>query len=197
MNDADIREGLKRKVLRHHLENQNTLVLDEVGLRHGAARIDVLVVNGYLHGYELKSDSDTLRRLDNQIRVYCSVLDKVTMVVGDKHLDEVESAVPDWWGIKVATQGRRGGITFPDVRRSRMNPALDPVAVAKLLWRDEALEYLAEIGCDVGVRSKPRRVVYMRLGESAALPLLRARVRDQLRGRTDWRSASLQTSDDG
>jgi hypothetical protein len=188
MNDADIREGLKRKLLRHHIEDQDTLVMDEVGLRHGAARIDVLVVNGYLHGYELKSDSDTLRRLDNQIRVYCSVLDRVTMVVGEKHLDEVETAVPAWWGIKVARQGRRGGMSFPEVRRSRMNPALDAVAVAKLLWRDEALALLAEMGCDAGVRSKPRKVVYKRLSDALHLSVLRGKVRNQLRNRSNWRS---------
>jgi hypothetical protein len=188
MNDTDIREGLKRKLLRHHIADKDTLVMDEVGLRHGAARIDVLVVNGYLHGYELKSDSDTLRRLENQIRVYCSVLDRVTMVVGEKHLDEVESAVPEWWGIKVARQGCRGGMSFQDVRRSRMNPALDAVAVAKLLWRDEALALLAEMGCDAGVRSKPRKVVYKRLSDALHLSVLRGKVRNQLRNRSDWRS---------
>jgi len=192
MNDADIRDGLKRKLLRHHIADQDTLVMDEVGLRHGAARIDVLVVNGYLHGYELKSDSDTLRRLGNQIRVYCSVLDRVTMVVGEKHLDEVEAAVPAWWGIKVAAQGRRGGMKFPDVRRSRMNPSLDPVAVAKLLWRDEALALLAEVGRDVGVRSKPRKAVYQRLSDTFDLAVLRGQVRDQLRNRSDWRPAAPQ-----
>lgn len=197
MNDADIRMGLKQKVLRHHIMDANALVLDEVGLRHGAARIDLLVVNGLLHGYEIKGDTDTLRRLGNQVRVYCSVLDRVTMVVGEKHLETVIAEVPYWWGIRSAATGQRGGMAFPVMRRARMNPALNPVDVAKLLWRNEALDYLTEIGCDAGVRTKPRRVLYERLGECVALPELRARVRDQLRRRTDWRSAEPQKLDGG
>jgi hypothetical protein len=69
-----------------------------------------------------------------------------------------------------------------------MNPALDAVAVAKLLWRDEALALLAEMGCDAGVRSKPRKVVYKRLSDALHLSVLRGKVRNQLRNRSNWRS---------
>lgn len=63
MRDRDVRQALHRKVLKEHHGDADTLVLDELGLRHGTCRVDIAVVNGYLHGYEIKSDSDTLERL--------------------------------------------------------------------------------------------------------------------------------------
>ncbi len=108
-------------------------------MRHGAARVDVAVVNGSLHGYELKSDSDSLGRLARQAHVYSSVLDRVTLVAGRRHLEEAMGLVPYWWGVQVAEMKPRGSVLFSSVRRARKNPSQDPVSVAKLLWREEAL----------------------------------------------------------
>jgi len=102
----------------------------------------------------LKSDKDNLNRLPHQIPIYSSVLDKVTLVVGRRHADEVTNLAPDWWGIKIATVGLRGGFNFKDMRRARINQALDILAVSKLLWRDEALTLLDELGEAERVRYK-------------------------------------------
>src|SRR5439155_10222560 len=90
LRDRDVRQALHRKVLRDHHGDANTLVLDELGLRHGACRVDIAVVNGYLHGYEIKSDSDTLDRLPAQVAVYNLVLDRATLVVGERHLQKAQ-----------------------------------------------------------------------------------------------------------
>lgn len=56
MRDIDVRNALRRKVLKKHEGEADTRVLDELGLRHGVARIDIAVVNGWLHGFEIKSE---------------------------------------------------------------------------------------------------------------------------------------------
>ncbi len=188
MRDADLRTALLRKLDRRHSRDPQTLILQELGLRHGAARVDVAVVNGSLHGYELKSDSDSLGRLARQARVYSSVLDRVTLVAGRCHVEEAMGLVPGWWGVHVAEMGPRGGVLFSSVRRARNNPSQDIVAVAKLLWREEALDLLHQVGAASGVRSKPRAAIYARLAEVARPEEIRSRVRHQLRNRTGWRS---------
>ena len=85
LSDADIRL-IVRSLL--HDEADDGRVFEEVGLLQGEARPDFLLVNGSLHGYEIKSDLDTLRRLDNQIRVYSKVLDLVTIVATPRHLPD-------------------------------------------------------------------------------------------------------------
>jgi F420-0:gamma-glutamyl ligase-like protein len=188
VRDSDLRAALLRRLDRRHSHDAKTLILQELGLRHGAARVDIAVVNGSLHGYELKSDSDSLVRLARQALVYGSVLDRVTLVVGRRHAEEAVGMVPAWWGVEVARVGPRGGLLFSCVRRAKNNPSQDPVAVAKLLWREEALELLQQLGAAEGFGSKPRAAIYARLAEVADPDEIRSRVRDRLRNRTGWRS---------
>jgi len=68
-----------------------------------------------------------------------------------------------------------------------MNPSPDPLAVAKLLWRDEAMEVLEKKGAAKGIRSKPRKYLYERLIVELALDDLRREVRERLLSRRNWR----------
>lgn len=197
MNDHQLRHALKIKVLARHAKDPNTRIVEELGLRHGAARIDVAVVNGIIHGFELKSEKDNLKRLPHQVTIYNSVLDKVTLVVASRHADEAMKLVPHWWGIKIATVGSRGGFEFSNVRKARNNPSLDLLSVSKLLWRNEALTLLEELGEAAIMRNRPRALIYAHLAAIADSAVIRERVRYQLKFRTDWRPVSPQMSDGG
>ena len=63
MSDACIRDALKRELLYEYKDDRQTVIIEELGVQHGTSRIDLAVVNGVLHGFELKSDRDTLTRL--------------------------------------------------------------------------------------------------------------------------------------
>lgn len=189
MKDYQIRTALKYKVLARYMRDPDTRILDELGLRHGAARIDIAVINGIVHGFELKSNQDTLKRLPHQIKIYNSVLDRITLVVGCRHADEAVKIVPEWWGVIIAEMGTRGAMHFLKFRKPRNNPSPDILAVSKLLWRDEALTLLDEIGEANGLLYKPRAMIYARLAEVADPDLIRYRVRHQLKNRIHWRFA--------
>jgi len=47
----------------------DTLVIDELGLVQAKSRIDVAVINGYIHVYKIKSARQTLSRLDKQLDI--------------------------------------------------------------------------------------------------------------------------------
>jgi hypothetical protein len=196
MNDKQIRVALRNKVFRHYRFMPNALVLEEVGIRHGAARVDFLVVNGLLHGFELKSDRDNLSRLENQIQIFSSVFDRMTLVVGYRLVDKALKMVPEWWGVKLANLGKRGGIHFRDARTPKNNPDVEKEAVAKLLWQNQALQVLEELGADAGVRSKTRKEIYARLAECADLDLIREKVRHFLILQKGPQAAGQQKLDD-
>ena len=88
------------------------MILNELGLRHGRCRVDVAVVNGSVHGNELKSDRDTLDRLSFQVQTYGKVLDRATLVVGERHAEKAIAMLPDWWGIKVAANLAQMGLAL-------------------------------------------------------------------------------------
>jgi hypothetical protein len=175
---------------RCHGNDPNTLVVDELGLCLGAARVDVAVVNGSVHGYEIKSPCDTLARLPGQADVYGRVLDYVTIIVAENHAKAVDGAVPIWWGVWSAAECK-AGVRLKQVRKGRRNPGIDPLAIAQLLWRDEALNALAQRGLADGMRSKPRAALWRRLADAVPLKELRDVVRQCLRTRPiDWRSGA-------
>src|SRR5262249_12712157 len=138
-------------------------------------------------GYEIKSDADTLDRLATQSLIYSSVLDRVTLVVGRRHIDEATGVVPEWWGIRMFTAGSRGAIAFPTIRPSRRNPGIDPVALAALLWRDEVVEILCQYGESGALLREPRSILYSHLAASVSLDDLRGLVRLRLKAREGWR----------
>jgi hypothetical protein len=190
MNDAQIRLNFHRKKLRRLHTAADTLVLDELGLKHGKCRADIAVINGHLIGFEIKSDEDSLSRLDRQVAIYNAVFDYATVIVAQRHLESVRALTPDWWGITVATKGQRGAIHFETVRRPKRNPSPDDFAVAQLLWRNEAEEELLKHGVSAQILRQKRSILYRELVEILAPRQLRKTVRERLKSRTDWRCLS-------
>ena len=193
MNDVLMRVATKQALFLQHKGDAATVIFEELGIQNGFSRIDLAVVNGELHGFELKSDRDTLSRLPQQTETYGRVFDRLTLVVGERHVRRAIEMVPDWWGIRVA-RVESDRVHFRDLKVAITNPSLDPISVATLLWRDEALLLLEELGDATGMRSKCRAEIYSTLGESVDLNNLRDRVRQCLRQRPNWRSAATRLS---
>lgn len=192
INDTQIRAAVYQKLFRKYSTATDVSVLEEVGVRHGAARVDFLVVNGMLHGFELKSDRDTLIRLQNQIPIYSSVLDRVTLIVGYRLADDALKIIPDWWGVKLVSLGKRGALHFHDAKTAKNNPSIKIEALAQLLWRNQALQVLEELGAATGMRSKTRKEIYARLADCGDLNLIRTKVCYFLHQRKNSESAERQ-----
>lgn len=188
MRGDEIRSRLKLALLTNGMLGDNALVIEELGLRHGAARIDLALVDGLLHGFEIKGQRDSLVRLRHQASVYNSVFDRVTLVTAPKHLTRAVRDVPAWWGLVVASE-RDGAVAFEFIRLAGLNRRVDPVAQAKLLWRAEVLSLLAELGLGEGAARKPRRELYELLAGSIGHARRRAKIHELLQSRTGWRSA--------
>jgi hypothetical protein len=185
--DRDVRAAVLQKVLADHIADPDVLVLEELGLEHGTCRVDIAVVNGSIHGYELKSDSDTLLRLPQQIAVYSRALDKATLVVGERHLNHAATFLPEWWGIKVTHSGPRGAVHVSTERTSRSNPEVSSFHAAHLLWRDEAVAILEAAGATKKDLKGSRVQLYALLSQVLPLPQLRSEIREALKRRTTWR----------
>lgn len=189
-NDKLIRAALRERLNEKYEHEPDARIIEEMGITHGTARVDVAVVNGSIHGYELKSDLDTLRRLPDQMKAYNAVLDHVTIVVGKQHVHEAINAVPEWWGVTIAKiMVSEDVISFCKIREAEQNPDQDSFAIANLLWRDEALGILEKDGHAEGIRSKPRKALYERLAAVYDQTTLKAKVRECLAARTTWRFA--------
>lgn len=188
MRDLEIRRQLRHRLETQFGDDPTALILDELGICCGRVRADMAVVNGELKGFEIKSDQDTLLRLRSQTSLYCRVFDTVSVVVAAKHLEKARKIVPHWWGVLVAEKSGNADTKIRSHRRERKNPYPDPLAIAQLIWRDEAFDLLKAHNLHSGLRSKPRKFLWQALVRNFTLTDLRMLVRTQLKARRDWRS---------
>lgn len=196
MNDLSIRTTLKKKLSQYYFNDNDTLIVEELGLRHGTSRIDLAIINGTLHGYEIKSDLDTLRRLPSQIQAYNLIFDYITLVVGYRHAYNAMQMIPKWWGIQIAENTHSQKTKIYSLRKANKNPATDIHSIVKLLWREEAINILDKISSADGVRSKPRKFVYEKLINAAGKNVVVYLVREQLKSRQNWRANVQQELND-
>lgn len=188
MLDRDVRLAVKNKVLKDHINDPSTLVIDELGLNYGRNRVDIAVINGEIHGYELKSDSDTLIRLPKQAECYSQVMDKVTLVVGEKHFKEAIALVPEWWGIKVAVMGKKGGVHLITERKNKKNKNIDPHELLKLVWKDEIMELLSvKMEVNWRIRKLKKQDIYQLVVDNFTLDEIKNNTRTILKTRSEWR----------
>lgn len=185
--DIDIRNGLHYKLLKEYRNDPDTLILNELNICQGDSRIDVAVINGAINGFEIKSESDTLERLPKQVEYYNKVFDTVTIVTASRFIDGIFDIIPNWWGVIKAEMDSDHQVYFFPIREAKQNNCIDPLAVAQLLWREEALEILKEKGLQKGFLSKPRRILWQVLAEKLPLEELKNAVRKKLKNRTNWR----------
>jgi hypothetical protein len=186
MREHEIRSALRDRLEAQFASEPGTLFIDELGIEEGAARVDLAVVNGELHAFEIKSPVDSLVRLPAQAAAYGRVFDRITLVVADRHEAAAVAVLPRWWGVVVCDRAEPSALTTR--RLARRNSTIDPFAVAQLLWRDEALVALEQRELARGLRSKPRRELWRALADGVPLADLQAMVRDVLRARRTWRA---------
>ncbi|MCA8893181.1 MAG: sce7726 family protein [Hyphomonas sp.] len=195
--DAEIRAALYNKKFRHFEPRSDVLVVDELGLAHAKSRVDVAVINGTIHGYEIKSDRDTLVRFDAQLETYRQTLGRLTVVCAPRHLCHVLNDAPDWCGIIEANSGTRGAVHFTTHRSARLNPEVKPVMLAHLLWKAEAEAALSAKGLGANELRKPRIALYEMIAELMTPKEITALIRSAMIKRTRWRDRPIQPSCDG
>lgn len=152
LRDFEIRDALTLRLQQSFPKKTGSLIIEEFGCR--ASRIDVAVINCKLHGYEIKSDCDTLSRLLTQAPSYSAIFNRMTLVATAKHIEQVPRCIPDWWGIvEAVTMGEV--IILRDVRDAKDNNAQDADELSRMLWRKEAYSVLRARGLEKGLRSAP------------------------------------------
>ena len=186
LKDKDVRDVLHKEVLSRYENDPTTLIIDELGLLQGLCRVDIAVINGIMHGYEIKSDADTLDRLPTQAELYNKVLDKLTLVVGEKHLNSAEGIIPKWWGIKVVSK-IKGETKIFTHRKEKNNKDVDALSVAELLWKQEVVDILIKKGYEKRIFKHPKEILYNLLVEECSLQEIKDITRTILKSRINWR----------
>jgi hypothetical protein len=191
--DAVAHDHQLRALLKAHLSDRVSVedrLVDEFQLAYGAVRADIALVNGHLEGFEIKAGKDTLFRLPHQVAAYDRVFEFSWVVTTQAHLHEVRRVVPRTWGLLVAHANEHGS-SLKAVRAAKPNRKRDGEHLARLLWRDELLKKLEELGLVKGLKSKPKIALFAALAAGMPVGELADYVRNCLKARVDWRRGAV------
>lgn len=177
--------------IKEFIEDPTCILINELDICFGCARIDVAVINGQIHGYEIKSERDNLERLPAQMDLYNKVFDTLTLVISEKHYDNAIEIIPEWWGLFCIKKNKKE-VSLKVVRNPIQNINVEPINVAQLLWKDELYELLQLYGLSKGVKNKTRYEL-SKLAEKKISPIdISLFTRDKLKCRKSGRALQLQ-----
>lgn len=189
-SDISIRIALVDN-LKTEFADTASIILSEYTLANTGTRADVVVINGVLHGYELKSDLDTLARLDSQVHGYNEVFDKMTLVVGERHLMHSMYSLPDWWGITLAKRTEAGDMALFNIREALQNPRQNPKTIASLLWKTELTNLLKNNSLYYGLNGCSKEQLVSVAANAISIERLKTHVKELLAVRTVHYSNAL------
>ncbi|MCB0746791.1 MAG: sce7726 family protein [Ignavibacteriae bacterium] len=185
MKDFEIRKALRDTSLKKFISDPNSKVVDELNIPITKSRIDIAVVNGHLHGFEIKSAKDTLVRLPHQIEGYTKVFDYLTVITEDKHYKKIQEILPEWVGLKICIESSTG-YKLKTIQKGSFNRNKEGFYLAKLLWRDEVETILKEQEIKFAKKNTLWKLCEI-LGDNVPITKLSEIVRKTLKSREDWK----------
>lgn len=182
MRDFDIRNILRNTLLNKYYGDKTSRVVEELDIPTARARIDMAVINGYMHGFEIKSANDTLNRIPTQIEAYTKVFDFLSVVTEVKYEQKLIKLLPDW--VSIYTCNIDGEINL--IQKGGRNCQKNAFNIAKLLWRQELITILNDHG--IKYRKSDRNwLLCEALSNNVEIEKLAKLVREIMKQRLDWK----------
>lgn len=137
MDNGTSAEAAAKVALLRHLMARNgftpRFIAPELSLDHWSIRADLVIDEGHaIHAYEIKTEADTLVRLERQIASYRQAFGRVTVVLATKHLVSGSSLIPSDVGIMELRRGRRG-LSVHRHRAAKLNSTANSTAMSRLM----------------------------------------------------------------
>lgn len=140
------RAALTHNILlgRHSLNTASMLT----EFRTGACKADLVILNGTSTAYEIKSERDSLVRLENQLANYAKVFAKTYVVVAEPFVPEVLACTPPHTGVMALARWNR----IKTVREACERPGSTcPITIFDALRLTESREVLQSLDIEVPV----------------------------------------------
>lgn len=172
-NITQLLEPAIKAMLLNHLKDkgsidQSTTVINEFTLDSYSRRVDIALVNKKnLTAFEIKSEADSLIRLDGQTKKYLEYFDKVTIVAASKHINNIMKNVPENVAVWEIFDGQ-----LKVKRRGRTVPITNKNKIIGLMKANELLRLSNRLG--LSIKSKNRRSAEQALKNTSVSALKKA-----------------------
>ena len=136
--------ALTHKILLGKHSLQTASMINE--FRVGDCKADIAILNGTATVYEVKSERDSLTRLERQIAAYATVFAKVYVIAAESHIRAIANTVPDSVGI-LCLNSRHQISTLRDA--ADRPESTSPGAIFDAIRAEEARMILSSFGVSI------------------------------------------------
>ncbi|MCS4247532.1 sce7726 family protein [Pseudomonas sp. BIGb0164] len=140
LNEQMIKAAVIAKI-QNKVSSGDAVLINEMVFSHGTRRADLAVVNENLHAFEIKSDLDTLRRLDGQVSDYSSRFDKLILVVSGKFVEHALQS-NEKIGVWKASLNSNGKVQLRVIRPGRIERVRNISFLCDFLLKSELIELI-------------------------------------------------------
>lgn len=160
--DKRIRSALKGFLA----QSSPQAILEEVRVHNGNAIADVVTIDGIPHCYEIKGESDEVRRISRQGSYYDLAFIMTTLVTTQNHMRVALEMAPPHWGLILASNVG-GEVAFEKIRSATASPEFDKRLALLTLWRSELLSLCSS--SEVDVRKLSREKLALKIADERPL----------------------------
>lgn len=134
---------IARKILikRHSLDT--SVLIPEMYVENSKA--DIVIFNGTSTVYEIKTELDSLNRLESQLNSYLKCFDKVYIVTTLENIKKLENIIPDKVGLIEVTKRN----ALKEYKRAKSNKEnINKEELFRLLRQNEIINIMKKLGND-------------------------------------------------
>jgi hypothetical protein len=140
-SDYVFRAAVVQNVLLGEHDLASASIVSEMNV--GTARADLVVFNGTSTVYEIKSERDSLSRLEGQLTNYQKVFGRIYLITGDRHIDRLLNFLPEEIGIKSVN---RDGMMIPVRTATDQSKNVDVATIFDTLRFKEIVDIMSNFG---------------------------------------------------
>lgn len=133
MLEEHIKVSLIEYLRQRNRISKETVVISEFPVDDFARRADLVLISRDMQAFEIKSEADSLIRLQGQVGTYLRFFDKVTIVVAPKHANHVLETMPPEVAVWVVQDKQ----SFKVLRRGNKVPVRNRSDLVKMMRMTE------------------------------------------------------------
>lgn len=182
MNFYPGEKTVKYHFSKQYFDRENDILGFEIAVK--SSRLDIVRVNTKSYAYEIKTELDSLSKLEKQVFDYSLVFEHVIVVVHPSHISKVKQLIPDHVGI-ITYQKVNGVYSFRTDKTSTRSPYLDYKEQVNSLNSKELEFVLRKAGKKNIPNSRKHRElsVFDKINENKINTLFKAALRERFRTR--------------
>ncbi len=115
---------IKYHLVKNFVKNKDEIAIFEMRIQN--SRLDVGRINGLSYAYEIKTELDTLAKLEKQVNDYAQVFEYVTVIIHPKHIKKAKEILPTYCGIDIINLDDNNNYFFESERKALNSPDLNP-----------------------------------------------------------------------